>query len=569
MLSLARRRKRGCFRPLLKKKMAQRRRVKHSQSREQTKLQPKLSECLHGDSPKAPPTNQEKGREGRKRRRREVGRTPKKKMKKSELGAEEGNGMEVDESGIETVTGMEAWQEMGVPLPIIRALKDLGFTSPTEIQQQAIPVAMNTTRDVIGAAETGSGKTLAFSIPILNYIITNDARGKLLREKRGDVTMTSLKNREQKKKLQEAEVIDLNLVYHDEQDENDDDEEDHEREGQSESETESSLGDNNEGASVEERGLVTSLDNIPEDVFLKMITDNDVTITSSETRSPTSNSRDEGSHDPCDDVTESHDQAKLLALILTPTRELALQIQHHIRAAAKYTGIKVCVLVGGMADAKQERMLSQSPPIVVATPGRLWKLMSEGHPYLTSLDSIRYLVLDEADRMIDFGHYHELSWILERVNKGAESGAGPGVEGTRCQRQQMFVFSATLSLPRRSSEKKSKVRRRKNLSGQETIENLISQVGLRENAAIIDVARATGTTETLSEMKIMCSSEEKFLYLYHFLLRYKGRTLVFVNSISTLQKLRSHLELLQLHPLPLHARMQQRQRLKNFDRWVK
>ena len=61
----------------------------------------------------------------------------------------------------------------------------------------------------------------------------------------------------------------------------------------------------------------------------------------------------------------------------------------------------------------------------------------------------------------------------------------------------------------------------------------------------------------------------QFLYLYHFLLLYKGRTLVFVNSISTLQKLRSLLELLQLHPLPLHARMQQRQRLKNFDRWVK
>ena len=157
--------------------------------------------------------------------------------------------------------------------------------------------------------------------------------------------MTSLKNREQKKKFQEAEVIDLNLVFHDEQDENDDDDEEHEREGQSESETESSLGDDNEGASVKERGLVTSLDNIPEDVFIKMITGNDVTITSSETHTPTYNSRDdmiEGSHDPCDDVTrESHDQAKLLSLILTPTRELALQIQHHIRAAAKYTGIKV------------------------------------------------------------------------------------------------------------------------------------------------------------------------------------------------------------------------------------
>lgn len=64
------------------------------------------------------------------------------------------NGMEVEDPGIETVPGMESWQNMGVPLPIIRALKDLGFTSPTEIQRRAIPVAMDTTRDVIGAAET-------------------------------------------------------------------------------------------------------------------------------------------------------------------------------------------------------------------------------------------------------------------------------------------------------------------------------------------------------------------------------------------------------------------------------
>lgn len=71
--------------------------------------------------------------------------------------------------------------------------------------------------------------------------------------------------------------------------------------------------------------------------------------------------------------------------------------------------------------------------------------------------------------MIEFGHYQELSWILERVNnvpKGVESGAGPG--GGRGQRQT-FVFSATLSLPRRSNEKAAKIRRRKNLTGQETI----------------------------------------------------------------------------------------------------
>ena len=75
--------------------------------------------------------------------------------------------------------------------------------------------------------------------------------------------------------------------------------------------------------------------------------------------------------------------------------------------------------------------------------------------------------------MIEFGHYQELSWILERVNnvpKGVESGVGPGGGGGggRGQRQT-FVFSATLSLPRRSNEKAAKIRRRKNLTGQETI----------------------------------------------------------------------------------------------------
>ena len=63
------------------------------------------------------------------------------------------NGMETD-PGTEIVTGMESWQKMGMPHPILRALKDLGFTSPTEIQRRAIPIAMDTTCDVIGAAET-------------------------------------------------------------------------------------------------------------------------------------------------------------------------------------------------------------------------------------------------------------------------------------------------------------------------------------------------------------------------------------------------------------------------------
>ena len=152
--------------------------------------------------------------------------------------------------------------------------------------------------------------------------------------------------------------IDLNVVLHFEgDDEEDGDEMDGEvggvsRESGGEFESESLLGDN-EGAG--EMGLVTSLDDIPEEEFLKMIGDDviagshdlgDVTNQSEDvTKSGNmSNSDDElASHD-LDDVTKGSHDHKLLALILTPTRELALQVKAHICDAAKYTGIKVMML---------------------------------------------------------------------------------------------------------------------------------------------------------------------------------------------------------------------------------
>ena len=108
-------------------------------------------------------------------------------------------------------------------------------------------------------------------------------------------------------------------------------------------------------------------------------------------------------------------------------------------------------------------------------------LLFQGHPHLTGLDAVRFLVLDEADRMVEFGHYQELSWILERINgaRGAGSGVkgagaagkgvGSGARGDASSFRQTFVFSATLTLPRRSAERKVKVRQRKNLSGQESV----------------------------------------------------------------------------------------------------
>jgi len=77
----------------------------------------------------------------------------------------------------------------------------------------------------------------------------------------------------------------------------------------------------------------------------------------------------------------------------------------------------------------------------------------------------------------------------------------------------------------------------------------------------------TGTAGTLTEPRITCSLEEKDLYLYYFIQYHQGRTLIFCNSISCVRRLAQLLTLLQCRPLPLHANMMQRQRLKNLDRF--
>lgn len=72
---------------------------------------------------------------------------------------------------------------------------------------------------------------------------------------------------------------------------------------------------------------------------------------------------------------------------------------------AKSVGIWVAPIVGGISPAKQARLLSRQPEVVVATPGRLWEMMRGGEPHLADLRQLSFLVLDEADRMVQQGHY--------------------------------------------------------------------------------------------------------------------------------------------------------------------
>lgn len=106
------------------------------------------------------------------------------------------------------------------------------------------------------------------------------------------------------------------------------------------------------------------------------------------------------------------------ALILTPTRELAIQIGESFTAYGKYAGVKHTVIFGGVGQKPQTDALKAGVDVLIATPGRLLDLINQGFISLKSLD---YFVLDEADRMLDMGFIHDIKRILPLLPKKRQS----------------------------------------------------------------------------------------------------------------------------------------------------
>ena len=122
------------------------------------------------------------------------------------------------------------------------------------------------------------------------------------------------------------------------------------------------------------------------------------------------------------------DDRHLSALILTPTRELALQIDQQIEGLSYYSPISSIPIYGGGDGAlwdQQHKALRQGADLVVATPGRLWSFMATGN---FQFDRLRYLILDEADRMLDMGFLEDIMRIVARLPK----------------ERQTLMFSATM-----------------------------------------------------------------------------------------------------------------------------
>ncbi|XP_050719053.1 ATP-dependent RNA helicase DDX24-like [Eriocheir sinensis] len=424
--------------------------------------------------------------------------------------------------GMAAKVDVSAWKEVFAPLPVLEALADLGFSQPTEIQKLVLPAAIKDRLDIIGAAETGSGKTLAFGIPIIHGILTDKSHE--MEHSPAEAADSGLEDSEQEAEDCDADQECLGSGSDVEEDICDNDDQ-----SESSDDIDANVSDIEDVNDMnEEMGCVKVIDNAD----FSFMEEND-------------------------QETTKNPSKKLRALIVTPTRELAIQIKNHLCAVLTHTDITIAVVMGGVAPQKQERLLRQGPDIVVGTPGRLWELIQQGNEHLSQLYTLKYLAIDETDRMVEQGHFQELTQLLELINSNENAK----------QQRQTFVFSATLTMvhsaPKRMHMKKKVVK----MTPTVKINQLTKLIGVKSHPKIVDVTRKFGTAQSLTEARINCDKDEKDLYLYYFLKCYPGRTLVFCNSIDCVRRLQNLFTLLQCQPQSLHASLQQKQRLKSLERF--
>ncbi|GAA5830226.1 hypothetical protein JCM11251_001275 [Rhodosporidiobolus azoricus] len=316
--------------------------------------------------------------------------------------------------------------------------------------------------------------------------------------------------------------------------------------------------------------------------------------------------------DEDDEDLPPHPPTRLAALILCPTRELALQVRQALATLAVRTLplrpstpeldkfslddprkrkkgrlVNVVALTGGMSVEKQKRQLEKGADIVVATPGRLWDLIGESDLLVREIKGMKFLVIDEADRMIENGHYAELDNIVKLTRRQAEVEDTTGFTNafptsrsfvsTMPARKDMrtFVFSATMSKElQQNFKRKGGLTNRRWVPPAEgggdmsSLDDLLDRLDFRDpDPEIIDLSPEHGLVETLKECKVECLQNEKDIHLYHFLLRYPARTIVFLASIDGIRRLLPLLTLLHVNVIAIHSGMQQRQRLKALDRF--
>ena len=199
-----------------------------------------------------------------------------------------------------------------------------------------------------------------------------------------------------------------------------------------------------------------------------------------------------------------------LALIMTPTRELAHQITQHIKrlcaglAPAPY----VCSVTGGLSLEKQKRQIPAAD-IIIGTPGRLWEVLSTSTTLLDSFRQIKFLVVDEADRLLSEGHFKEAKEIfnaLDRIETG-EDDEEEDYDEEQSPRQTL-VFSATFN--KNLQQRLAGKGRSDMMSNKDSMSYLLKKLNFREKKPMfIDVNPVSQMAAKLKEGLIQCGPTEK------------------------------------------------------------
>lgn len=203
-----------------------------------------------------------------------------------------------------------------------------------------------------------------------------------------------------------------------------------------------------------------------------------------------------------------------LALILSPTRELAHQISKHLTTlCAGLNGPRIATVTGGLSVQKQQRQL-EIAHIIIATPGRLWEVMETSKGTLNRIADVSVLVLDEADRLLSQGQFQEVEQILTAIEKqdttteGEEEEEEPEEQGPRPR--QTLVFSATFhsGLQQKLGHKDRNAG--KVLSQQESMEYLVEKLKFREEKPkFVDMNPISQLAEGIKEGLVECAGLEK------------------------------------------------------------